>query len=534
MRKIYRATMIFAAACLAVASMSAQEVRVVKVDGWDPAGGEPDSIYNNVVFDAIEGDTTATGERVDPNTIYELTRGHIYPQGKTIQNYDYHLHIRAAEGEGLKPEFIPGKRPDGTYGADYINSRNDITLQNVVFNGFRPDGAYLNRMVEFRGPGSRCVVEGCVWDGDRGAGIVIRADSMSVFAKDVMVRNCGHRKTTGGNGRIVDMRPEALYVDTLVLVNSTVTNASDRVIRNMGSEVNYLEIDHLTALNNVGYHGAVQLGYAHTAKVTNSLFANSISWGHSEWRIQEQTQPEKHFAVITLDTLFDGQVIEIRNNNVYWDQELVDVWAKYDSVSQPWDITPTIETALGDAASEATFNETLVLTTSCGPISAYVDAFYANPASDEFPENWCVGGEGGYFYDQVDYSYSADAVSYTAADGGYPVGDLNFFPELKAQWETGVGVGVESVMKERSSNLRNYPNPFNSSTIIAFELDHSSNVSLEVYDITGRMVKSLINEFRVAGSHEVNFNADGLPGGMYFYRLDDGSQIRVNNMIITR
>jgi|GEM_PF-1532488 len=531
MRKIYQLVIIVAVSLIAVLSTSAQQTRVVTISGWDPASGEPSDNYLDVVYDAIMADTTE--RKSNPNVIYELKRGHLYPQGKIIENYDYHLHIRAEEGEGLLPEFIVGKKPDGTYGNDYIKARNDMTIQNISFSGYRPDGAYLNRMVELRGHKSRVVIEGCVYDGDRGAGIALLADSLKVYVKDVKVLNTGHRKVTGGNGRLIDFRPQALYVDTLVIVNTTLTNASDRVIRNMGTEVNYLEIDHLTALNTVGYHGAVQLGFVHTAKVTNSLFANTISWGHSEWRIQEQTQPVKHFAVITIDTVFDGQVLEVRNNNVYWDQELVDVWAKYDSVSQPWLITPTIETALGSAAGDAVFTEVLTLTTSCGPISDYVDAFYANPSATEFPENWCVGGEGGYFYDQVDLSYPSESASYTAADDGYPVGDLNYFPELKAAWEETI-TGIESVEIDPVNGLMNYPNPFSKSTIISYELESPADVKLDVYSITGRKVKSLLNEFQNVGLHEVTFTSDAMPDGVYFYKLDTGSSVSVGKMILNR
>jgi hypothetical protein len=174
------------------------------------------------------------------------------------------------------------------------------------------------------------------------------------------------------------------------------------------------------------------------------------------------------------------------------------------------------------------------MTMTCGPINAYVDAYFANPAAAEFPENWCVGGEGGYFLDEADLSYPTDAVSYTAADGGYPVGNLNYFPDMKAMWETGVGVGIESRAKVRPSGLTNYPNPFSTTTVIAYELGTSSVVSLEVYDITGRRVRSLVSEFQSAGKHQVTFDAAGLPGGMYFYKLDNGSKVQVNNMIITK
>lgn len=531
MRKIYKLLMVTAVIVFSALAVSAQ-TRIVKVDGWDPSSGESDTIYNNVLYDAIAADSTE--RKTNPDVIFELTRDHKYPQGKTIENFGFKLHIRAAEGDGLLPELIAGKRANGTYGADYIYGQDDMTLENIAFNGYTPEGSFLNRMVETRANGSRYEVIGCTFDGDRGSGIVCNADSLTVIIKDVVVGNTGHRKTVGGNGRIVDLRPNALWMDTLIIINSTVNNASDRVIRNMGTHVGYLEIDHMTALNTVGYHGGVQLGYVNTAKVTNSLFANVISIGHVDSRTNEQTQPEKHFAVITLDTVFDGQVIEIRNNNIYWDQALVDVWAKYDSVSAPWPITPTIETALGDASGEAFFVEPLVMTMTCGPISSYVDAYFANPKAAEFPENWCVGGEGGYFLDEADLSYPTDAVSYTAADGGYPVGNLNYFPDMKAMWETGVGVGIESRAKVRNSSLTNYPNPFSSTTVIAYELGNASVVSLDVYDITGRRVRSLVSEFQSAGRHEVTFDAAGLPGGMYFYKLDNGSKVQVNNMIITK
>lgn len=529
MKKNYNIFMIAAVLFLTAVSAFAQETRIVKVDGWDPASGEPDSLYNNVLFDVIEADTTARKE--NPNVIFELTPGHKYPQGKIIRNYDYHLHIRAGEGEGLQPEMIPGKRTNGSYGADYVQAHNDLTLQNITFNGYRPDGSYLNRMIEARGNSMRYVIEGCIFDGDRGAGIVVRADSMKVYVRDVIVGNTGHRVSVGGNGRILDMRPEALWLDTLVIVNSTVNNASDRIIRNMGTEVGYLEIDHLTSLNTVGYHGGIQLGYVHTAKVTNSLFANTISIGHVDGRTNEQTQPEKHFAVITLDSVFDGQVIEVRNNNIYWDQEIIDVWAKYDSVSSPWPVTPTIEAALGDAADQAFFTEPVVMTKTCGPISAYVDAYFADPAASSLPENWCVGGEGGYFLDESDLSYANTYQSYSAADKGYPVGNLNYFPSLKAQWETGAEVGINSYTRETDSKLKNYPNPFSEITTISYELEGSAFVKLEIFDITGRKVSTRVNEQQAAGNHEVQFNAKELPGGMYFYRLDNGTGIQVSNMI---
>ncbi|MFN0157175.1 MAG: alpha-amylase domain-containing protein [Bacteroidota bacterium] len=67
---------------------------------------------------------------------------------------------------------------------------------------------------------------------------------------------------------------------------------------------------------------------------------------------------------------------------------------------------------------------------------------------------------------------------------------------------------------------QNYPNPFNPSTTVRFGLPHQAIVSLKVFDVLGREVRSLLqNEARSAGWHNVNFDAAGLASGVYFYRL---------------
>ncbi|HCT51713.1 MAG TPA: glycoside hydrolase, partial [Balneola sp.] len=67
---------------------------------------------------------------------------------------------------------------------------------------------------------------------------------------------------------------------------------------------------------------------------------------------------------------------------------------------------------------------------------------------------------------------------------------------------------------------QNYPNPFNPSTTISYTLDSSTNVSLSVYDITGRKVATLVNGRQTAGAQEVRFDASSLASGVYIYRLE--------------
>lgn len=66
---------------------------------------------------------------------------------------------------------------------------------------------------------------------------------------------------------------------------------------------------------------------------------------------------------------------------------------------------------------------------------------------------------------------------------------------------------------------QNYPNPFNPTTNIKFSLPKATNVQLVIYNSMGQEVKSLVNEFKTAGSYTVDFNASELASGTYFYKL---------------
>jgi hypothetical protein len=76
-------------------------------------------------------------------------------------------------------------------------------------------------------------------------------------------------------------------------------------------------------------------------------------------------------------------------------------------------------------------------------------------------------------------------------------------------------------------NLKqNYPNPFNPDTKIKYSIPQSSNVAIKVFDILGSENETLVNEEKVAGNYEVEFDATGLPSGIYFYRLQAESSGR--------
>jgi photosystem II stability/assembly factor-like uncharacterized protein len=81
---------------------------------------------------------------------------------------------------------------------------------------------------------------------------------------------------------------------------------------------------------------------------------------------------------------------------------------------------------------------------------------------------------------------------------------------------------------------QNYPNPFNPSTTISFTLDRDGFVNLNVYDVAGRVVATILNKEMTAGTYDVGFNAQGLASGVYFYKLKTAEQEMTKKMILLR
>ena len=102
-------------------------------------------------------------------------------------------------------------------------------------------------------------------------------------------------------------------------------------------------------------------------------------------------------------------------------------------------------------------------------------------------------------------------------------------------------VDVITSVDDKEKNLpksyqlfQNFPNPFNPLTKIKFKVPKSEFVQIKVYDILGKEIKTLLNEYKTIGSYEVEFDARNLPSGVYFYRMISGSYTETKKMILLR
>jgi hypothetical protein len=90
----------------------------------------------------------------------------------------------------------------------------------------------------------------------------------------------------------------------------------------------------------------------------------------------------------------------------------------------------------------------------------------------------------------------------------------------------------QKLFPEETGLSQNYPNPFCGMTVIEYQLPVNCEVDLSVYDILGRKVSNLVNDFKEAGEYKVEFNTNSLPSGIYYYRLSAENIYLTRKMII--
>jgi hypothetical protein len=104
-------------------------------------------------------------------------------------------------------------------------------------------------------------------------------------------------------------------------------------------------------------------------------------------------------------------------------------------------------------------------------------------------------------------------------------------------WLSGA-VGIEEsdnqALPDEFSMSQNYPNPFNAKTTIKFALPRDSRVKLEIYDILGKRVTTLIDGYMRAGYHDIVWDSQGSTSGIYFYRISTPNDERLGRMILVK
>lgn len=127
-----------------------------------------------------------------------------------------------------------------------------------------------------------------------------------------------------------------------------------------------------------------------------------------------------------------------------------------------------------------------------------------------------------------DYSFNDECV--TSGKYSYRLKQL----DTDGKYEYSKVIEIEIVAPDEYQLSQNYPNPFNPTTKITFSLPQAGNVKLLVYNLLGEQVVELVNEFKEAGVHTINFDALELNSGIFLYKLDAENRSLIRKMTLIK
>ena len=514
---------------------------------------------------AVEGDTLADGSPANVNRVYRLERGGYYLTNGTIVGNGAPLRIVAAEGPGPKPVLISTADETGE-SSRFFRPKVDAEWRGLYLSGIDNLGNQAGKNTFRIGKeGGRYIIDDCVVDGDFQSPIRMDADNQTLFVTNCQFSNC-FLLSDPANGRFMDTRGN--LVDTLFVQNCTFFNATHDLVRNGGGIVKYFVWDHITFDLAGGIGSTVETDRNVYSQLTNNVIMNYAFEGRELFSVDSTGA-----CLAPVDTLEADEIaveedrLYITANNVRGYSDDIKAWIESKDSLQisPWmDYEGQIfYDNMDNFIFAKNIEEEVVFTDP--PTNELVIAFAEHRFNDDYANNGNPdiradrNGVGtltdapetfGPAEDEFDFSYDTNHAAYTHAAGGFPAGDLNWFPDKKAEWiaagkpmidpdVTHVNDRVEMAPRQFELN-QNYPNPFNPSTTIEYKLSERGQVNLAIYNAIGQQVRALLqNENQMQGTHTVSWdgrNDAGSPmsSGIYYYRLQVGDQVQSHKMVLMK
>ncbi|UCH10045.1 MAG: T9SS type A sorting domain-containing protein [Fidelibacterota bacterium] len=490
-------------------------------------------------FGTLNDAVTASGA---DNVIFELERGPdaYYLLDGTISHTGYHLTIVAEDGEGDRPKLVPGIISGGV-ATRCFQPMGDLTLKGLYLTDIDQEGSIFSdkNIVRVSGEGNRVIIDDCHLNGDHQSFVRFDSHYQKVYITNSIL------SWSVDNGRGLDRRGNK--VDSIVVENCTFYNLISKIMRSGDTGyVKYLKFNHNTFVN-VGtvLNEYYQIG---TLIFTNNLVIDAGFLGESSLAttvspIMEGIEPVVHEELAGLLTAAgETQTVEFRNNNVFLDPAIVAAHASL-NVTGFTVVQRAVFDSVGLALADTTTLISEAITFTNGPLmdttlSIITTVWEEFNGDSDYQSPFDSGGvmrfgQPGFGTMPWDFSYPTTTASYTAGDGGMPLGDLNWFPELLAVEDRGVQV------PEAYRLSQNYPNPFNPATTIQYELPHAASIQLTVYNLLGEEVVRLEYGHQEAGTHTAEWTGRDATGslvssGVYFYRLKAEGLTQTRKMLFLR
>jgi hypothetical protein len=404
------------------------------------------------------------------------------------------------------------------------------------------------------------------------AGQIIRTEGpvKAVKVTNSIFADMGHPTSNFGAGKFIDARN--VRIDTMFIQNCTFVNLYDRVIRHYQATsanclVNFI-FDHNTVLYDMAYHGFLSLGTVDssgtgTLQITNNLFIDHFALGADTARTRQTEfgDPGELDPVNNLPRM--AWVLTNKNDAAKWNIQK-NYYASSDSgkailaLGPPNDaiyagpfyhsmgpfLTWNMNKVLASQGKDTlnTFIQTTIVPTKTPGLMTELIRWVLDRSLDNKGKptlnvtanwNWTLDFHRHkleYYYDTLDCSYKAGVNLATAGTDGKIIGDTRW--TFKGM-TTGVQPATNQVPGEFALK-QNYPNPFNPKTKIALSVPRVSDVKLEVFDVLGRRVATLVDETKQVGEYAIDFDASNLGSGVYICRLSSRDIMLSQKMLLMK
>ena len=246
---------------LIIATALFAEEDIMVIEGGQDNGG--------IIETTINGDTTDTGARINPNRIYELKAGQFYLQhaGISVDNPDGVITIRGQE-DGPKPVIIKMPLDEVPVSGNGINS--SLTIQNIQYHNMEINNSIQWASWTIIGNDHHLTLENCLFENINGMLVDMNSvmEGAEIYIKNNYFRD-SHNFGQWWGGRIVQCK---VPVDILIYENNTITGGGLTVLA-QESLIDYAVINHNTFINNIKYPFLNQ--YWREVYFTNNLFVNA-------------------------------------------------------------------------------------------------------------------------------------------------------------------------------------------------------------------------------------------------------------------
>ena len=459
--------------------------------------------------------------------------------------------------------------------------KGDLTVKNCELIPANAAGTKGWSFFNTQNPGINLLFENCLFEHTQWVFVSIENANCSLTFRDCyFVNMSGCPSNTSYIGGVFNSTENT---DSLVIENSTFIMAEGNIF-NFGSKAfNRAVVNHNTFINCAGgilsnsdfYNN---LGLISNVSLTNNIFINCNILPIDSCKTHGSGKKDLLSGIVNINKFYVDSTNSTKvkylaqNNLAYWDPAIIScdsiLNAQAVNGSNCWQpqttvMTPETQNMFDDNNGYRYLvtdvwknimphfaNSDNLFTAQSENIKDFVLEFADSSKQSYFPL-WRLlntGNENFVYPDfpiPVDLSYSDDDLL-TVGLGGFPLGDLNWFPNKKTEWTArraveydkinnalNAGELVSVVYNKNITPLefqlnQNYPNPFNPGTIISYRLSTAGAVTLKIYDILGQEVAILLNETQNSGTHYVYFDGSALTSGVYFCRL------KVNKNEVTR